>query len=1166
MMKFLRILLLLILPFFLNLNSPAQIGYSPTVDSLVQEIRFDSLMLLTRQITGDTSVMVNGTLDTIFSRYHLDPGNALAAQFIKEKFQSFGLDVHLMEYDEDGQNVIGTKTGTLFPDQQFIICAHYDSRPFSNYAPGADDNASGVCGIIEAARLASGVDFPFTLKFIAFDEEEAGLIGSAAYVDSAVVNGNDIRAVLNLDMIAWDSDADNKLSISANDASMSLMSDLMTCIRIYRPELSPSYASLGGSDHYKFWLQSYKAIHAREDRFDINPYYHTVDDDFSNIHYDFYYRMVQLSIATFFSWGLGNSMEISHIPLANTMSPFERQAKLVMDPKCPADMINSPPRLYYRVNDGEFQFITPSSVTQDSVFFTLPASPYGSKVSYYFAAQDTSGSFSVTLPDAGQGVNPPGTEAPGNLYEYYIMRDTSIMLASTDVPVDIIAVDTIRAEINVPASGRILDINVHLSLTHTRTWELSIFLVTPDGQQLELSSQNGYLHDNYISTVFDDEANSYIQENKPPFTGCYRPENPLSTLDDCPSNGVWSLAIYNQGYYGGQLQDFSLELLIANQDYYVDASLPFSGDGLSPATAFNTISDACQLNPSPGTNIFIKPGIYNEEPTIISNGEEVLPLTTGIQLLDTNVIALPQGTDLSSIDLVNHPGGYYAYVFRSRLRNSGCFKITGVDDAMDRIHVNGANFLPEEGQQGELDHLSCAIGRPVIYRKLSGDPGNERVIIDVDGDTSINSILYIGEPIGDGTLDAMPANFNIIDGLDVTGAELGTGIKVQSSSFNIIKNAVVNNNGTMGIHIAGNETRPSSHNFILNNIIYNSPVAGISIGQAEQPAIYNHSSYNHLINNKLFVQSGGSNASMSKAVTVWEDNTGTVVSHNELSGLALGPDESACVEIHSGAHFSLVFGNSFLNIKGNGTERYSLFHLHEGNQFVEFFNNTASDTLTSDGMYAFRLDGSGSDSCRVVHNTIFQIENGFLLEDYTTISDFHIQNNIIHATGEYFTNLGNAGRFQFSYNLYFSDPAPDPGMAYYNEVGRQIGEVEFADPDEGNFNLGINSGPAICNGASLVPVVYIDPDRELRHPNSPDIGAYELENKVVWEGAIGSEWHNPANWKPQNVPGSDNNVIIGNGDYMPEISNGTNYVNGIFLMDGADLFLRAPATLIVSPQ
>jgi hypothetical protein len=303
---------------------------------------------------------------------------------------------------------------------------------------------------------------------------------------------------------------------------------------------------------------------------------------------------------------------------------------------------------------------------------------------------------------------------------------------------------------------------------------------------------------------------------------------------------------------------------------------------------------------------------------------------------------------------------------------------------------------------------------------------------------------------------------------------------------------------------------------------------------------------------------------MSSAVVVGGDNLGTVISNNEVSDLVLGPEESACIEIHPGAHHSLVFGNSCRNITSDGAEQYSLFRLHEGNHLVEFFNNTLSDTLAGDGMYAFWLNGSGSVSCRVVHNTIFQVEKAFLLEDNTTIADFKIQNNIVNATDEYFTSLGNEGRFHISYNLYFSDPAPDPGMAYHYEEGRQVGVVEFEDPEGGNFNLGIDSGPAICNGVSLLPVVYIDPDRELRHPDSPDIGAYELENKVIWEGAVSDEWHDPTNWAPQNLPTESNNVVIGNGDHNPRLFMGTNYINGIYLKNGVNLNIQAPATLIIS--
>ncbi|HRE11119.1 MAG TPA: M28 family peptidase, partial [Ignavibacteria bacterium] len=110
-----------------------------------------------------------------------------------------------------GQNVLATKIGSKYPNQYYIICGHYDNMPSGSLAPGADDNASGTCAVMEAARLLAPFTFDYTLIFVAFDEEEQGLIGSHAYADSSYNRGDSIKGVLNFDMIAWDSNNDYKL-------------------------------------------------------------------------------------------------------------------------------------------------------------------------------------------------------------------------------------------------------------------------------------------------------------------------------------------------------------------------------------------------------------------------------------------------------------------------------------------------------------------------------------------------------------------------------------------------------------------------------------------------------------------------------------------------------------------------------------------------------------------------------------------------------------------------------------------------------------------------------------------------------------------------------------------------------------------------------------------
>ncbi len=111
------------------------------------------------------------------------------------------LKVDTVSYPSTSQNVIGTLTG-LQPGQGIVyIGGHYDSV---SAGVGANDDASGTAGMLEAARVlaTNGHRTKATLKFIAFGAEEAGLVGSFEYVNA---NFDEVSTkglgMINLDMI-----------------------------------------------------------------------------------------------------------------------------------------------------------------------------------------------------------------------------------------------------------------------------------------------------------------------------------------------------------------------------------------------------------------------------------------------------------------------------------------------------------------------------------------------------------------------------------------------------------------------------------------------------------------------------------------------------------------------------------------------------------------------------------------------------------------------------------------------------------------------------------------------------------------------------------------------------------------------------------------------------
>ncbi|MGD8494925.1 MAG: M20/M25/M40 family metallo-hydrolase [Gemmatimonadales bacterium] len=103
-------------------------------------------------------------------------------------------------------NVIAVQRGTTDPGRYVIMSGDIDSRasdgsdPLTD-APGANDNASGLAGVLEAARVLTRYEFPATIVYVGLSGEEQGLFGGQALAAEALAAGWRIEAVLNNDMI-----------------------------------------------------------------------------------------------------------------------------------------------------------------------------------------------------------------------------------------------------------------------------------------------------------------------------------------------------------------------------------------------------------------------------------------------------------------------------------------------------------------------------------------------------------------------------------------------------------------------------------------------------------------------------------------------------------------------------------------------------------------------------------------------------------------------------------------------------------------------------------------------------------------------------------------------------------------------------------------------------
>lgn len=144
------------------------------------------------------------------TRSPAEPHWQVVQDHLAEQLAEFGYEVELDVYNT-GVNVIGRLRGTI-GTSDVLVSAHYDS--VSN-CQGADDNASGVAGALEAARVLAKGEYEQDLVIAFWDQEELGLIGAASYVDRAVERGDNIAALYNLEMIGYTDDAVGSQTIPA---------------------------------------------------------------------------------------------------------------------------------------------------------------------------------------------------------------------------------------------------------------------------------------------------------------------------------------------------------------------------------------------------------------------------------------------------------------------------------------------------------------------------------------------------------------------------------------------------------------------------------------------------------------------------------------------------------------------------------------------------------------------------------------------------------------------------------------------------------------------------------------------------------------------------------------------------------------------------------------
>jgi len=252
--------------------------------------------------------MIVGERSPFSGQEHL----AAVASFVETELRSYGLDIENDFFTWGGEtfrNIVAR-----YPVKQntplIIVGAHLDSVAGT---PGADDNASGVAVLLEAARILSQMTLPTQVLFCAFNLEEFNMIGSTAFARKLKAAETKVAAMIALEMVGYtDSrpgsqklpvglsrfypDRGDFIAVIGNWRSNALLRKFAAGMRqvgalpletLSVPGKGMVIPAVRLSDHSPFWDLGYPALMITDTSFYRNPHYHGVTDSLETLDIDF---------------------------------------------------------------------------------------------------------------------------------------------------------------------------------------------------------------------------------------------------------------------------------------------------------------------------------------------------------------------------------------------------------------------------------------------------------------------------------------------------------------------------------------------------------------------------------------------------------------------------------------------------------------------------------------------------------------------------------------------------------------------------------------------------------------------------------------------------------------------------------------------------------------
>ena len=219
--------------------------------------------------------------------------------FVLEELQVHGQveQHHFGEGADAGVNLILRLPGQRQELAPVLVAAHYDG-PLGS--PGADDNASGVAALLELARRWAQTPPKRPVWLVAFDQEEWGMVGSAALARELKSSGQRLHLMLSLEMLGYTAEEQNYpleamkalygsrgdfIALVANTGAAALLPGLSRGMGAHvKTKVLPvpfkgrQLPDVRLSDHSPFWDEGYNAVMVTDTSFMRNPHYHQPSD------------------------------------------------------------------------------------------------------------------------------------------------------------------------------------------------------------------------------------------------------------------------------------------------------------------------------------------------------------------------------------------------------------------------------------------------------------------------------------------------------------------------------------------------------------------------------------------------------------------------------------------------------------------------------------------------------------------------------------------------------------------------------------------------------------------------------------------------------------------------------------------------------------------------